>query len=319
MTEIILDFENLEKKDYNINYDDSIRIIGINFHYPFDIISILLRNNDKSIEKRVKIKNNFFILNIENTTLENYNGLINLLFLDINEFISIQYHSVSKVQPRMTLKTASAPFLASAPGIADNEKTPFEYCLIDGETRQIKMPVSEQLLGVEGDNKAERKYFKCPRYVGNEIDLNTLNLRINWRNAQGDLGTYLVEETLLKDDMIEFYWIIDPKVTAYIGSVDFIVCAVKATPEGTVENKWNTTVAKGNVIVGLPVESPTITESEQDVIAQLLSLLNQKSLESIENIKNEGQKQKQILIDYTNNNINRYVISPDEPVDKNVF
>lgn len=55
------------------------------------------------------------------------------------------------------------------------------YCTIDPETRVITIPPEYQLLGVESDEKAERLYFKCPKIVGDNIDLSKLALRVNFR------------------------------------------------------------------------------------------------------------------------------------------
>lgn len=41
-----------------------------------------------------------------------------------------------------------------------------EYLIIDPSTRKITIPKSEQLFGVYGEGNIERKYFKCPKIVG---------------------------------------------------------------------------------------------------------------------------------------------------------
>lgn len=56
---------------------------------------------------------------------------------------------------------------------------------IDIETREIYIPDTETLFGVENDVNAERKYFKCPRKVGNNIDISTLELYVVYQNASG--------------------------------------------------------------------------------------------------------------------------------------
>ena len=40
------------------------------------------------------------------------------------------------------------------------------YIEINAENRSITIPQSEKLLGVENDSKAIRKYFRCPKIVG---------------------------------------------------------------------------------------------------------------------------------------------------------
>lgn len=46
-----------------------------------------------------------------------------------------------------------------------------DILMIDPETRTINVPDSERLFGVQSDEKAERKYFKCPKIVGNNAEV----------------------------------------------------------------------------------------------------------------------------------------------------
>ncbi len=43
-----------------------------------------------------------------------------------------------------------------------------------------------KLLGVENDNKGARKYFICPKIVGDNIDLTKSDVYINVQNASGE-------------------------------------------------------------------------------------------------------------------------------------
>lgn len=45
-----------------------------------------------------------------------------------------------------------------------------EYLIIDPSTRKITIPKSEQLFGVYGEGNIERKHFKCPKIVGDNVD-----------------------------------------------------------------------------------------------------------------------------------------------------
>lgn len=53
---------------------------------------------------------------------------------------------------------------------------------IDPETRVITVPASEKLFGVANDGNSERKHFRCPKIVGDNIDLSTMHLYINYQN-----------------------------------------------------------------------------------------------------------------------------------------
>lgn len=112
----------------------------------------------------------------------------------------------------------------NAQSVESNEK-----CAIDPETREINIPLTYQILGVESDEKTERIEFECPRIVGDSIDLTQLQLRINYRNANGEKDQYIVDDVTQNGDNVIFSWLLSRKVTAYRGTVSFIVCAVKVS------------------------------------------------------------------------------------------
>lgn len=148
-----------------------------------------------------------------------------------------------------------------------------DKCVIDPESREIVIPETYQILGVESDEKVERIEFECPKIVGDNIDLSKLQIRINYQNANGDKDQYIVEDVETNGDNIEFSWLLSRKVTMYRGTVNFVVCAVKVSGE-TIQNEWNTTLATSQVLEGLEVDAPEPTEEQSDVIAQLIELMN---------------------------------------------
>ena len=148
------------------------------------------------------------------------------------------------------------------------------YCTIDPETRVITIPPEYQLLGVESDEKAERLYFQCPKIVGDNIDLSTLGLRINFQNANMQKDQYIVDDVQVSGDMITFSWLLSRRVTQYRGGVSFIVCAVKTSGEA-ITNEWNTTLATAQVLEGLEVDTE-LPEEETDVVNQLIAIATQR-------------------------------------------
>lgn len=139
---------------------------------------------------------------------------------------------------------------------------------INPETRVITVPASEKLFGVANDGNSERKHFRCPKIVGNNIDLSTMHLYINYQNANGEKSAYLVEDVQTDGDYITFSWLISPNVTAYKGQIKYIVCAKNgATAE------WNTTLAEGTVLEGLEA-TEEIVEKNPDIIEQILTRLD---------------------------------------------
>lgn len=161
-----------------------------------------------------------------------------------------------------------------------------DKCVIDPESREIVIPETYQILGVESDEKVERIEFECPKIVGDNIDLSKLQIRINYQNANGDKDQYIVEDVETNGDNIEFSWLLSRKVTQYRGTVQFIVCAVKVIDDATITNEWNTTLAQSEVLEGLEVEEPVVTEEEKDVVVQLLNMVKKTAEDAVKEIQN---------------------------------
>lgn len=142
--------------------------------------------------------------------------------------------------------------------------------LINPETRTITVPETEKIFGVLHDGNTERKHFRCPKVVGDNIDLSTMHLYINYQNANGQKYPYLVEDIRTDGDCITFSWLIGPDVVAYKGQIKFIVCAKKG--DGTIP-EWNTTLAEGTVLEGLEA-TDEVVERNPDIIEQILTRLD---------------------------------------------
>lgn len=142
---------------------------------------------------------------------------------------------------------------------------------INPETRVITVPASEKLFGVANDGNTERKHFRCTKVVGNNIDLSTMHLYINYQNANGDKYPYLVEDVQTDGDYITFSWLIGPDVVAYKGQVKFIMCAKKGDEKNS---EWNTTIAEGTVLEGLEA-TDEVVERNPDIITQLLNRMRE--------------------------------------------
>ncbi len=142
--------------------------------------------------------------------------------------------------------------------------------LINPETRTITVPETEKIFGVSHDGNTERKHFRCPKVVGDNIDLSTMHLYINYQNANGQKYPYLVEDIRTDGDYITFSWLIGPDVVTYKGQIKFIVCAKKG--DGTIP-EWNTTIAEGTVLEGLEA-TDEVVERNPDIIEQILTRLD---------------------------------------------
>ena len=139
---------------------------------------------------------------------------------------------------------------------------------VNPESRTITVPETEKIFGVFSDGNTERKHFRCPKVVGDGIDLTTLHLYINYQNANGKKYPYLVEDVQADGDYITFSWLISPDVVSYKGTVKFVLCAKKGT-----ELEWNTTIAEGTVLEGLEA-TDEVVERNPDIIEQILTRLD---------------------------------------------
>ena len=164
-----------------------------------------------------------------------------------------------------------------------------DKCVIDPESREIVIPETYQILGVESDEKVERIEFECPKIVGDNIDLSKLQIRINYQNANGDKDQYIVEDVETNGDNIEFSWLLSRKVTMYRGTVNFVVCAVRVSGD-TIQNEWNTTLATSQVLEGLEVDAPEPTEEQSDVIAQLMQLVQTTAEQAVQDVREAEQE-----------------------------
>ena len=156
------------------------------------------------------------------------------------------------------------------------------YCIIDAESRKITVPDEYKLLGVESDKDVERVYFKCPKVVGDGIDLSTLGLRINYQNADGQKDSYPVDDLTVENEFITFSWLLSRKAVAYKGTVKFIVCAVRTGDDGMVRNEWNTTIASAEVLEGLEADFSSIPDEEGKDLLESLIAQSQVKIQEVE-------------------------------------
>lgn len=167
-----------------------------------------------------------------------------------------------------------------------------KYLEINADDRSIIIPASENLLGVENDNEGARKYFRCPKIVGDNIDLTKSDVYINVQNASGEKSgkdRYTVQNMTASGDNVTFEWVLERKVTSHEGSVRFAVCVRE---KGT-EREWHTTFATGNALEGEELFEPAELEARgQDFIGILTSDANAdaNSIESGKSAYVNGKK-----------------------------
>lgn len=156
---------------------------------------------------------------------------------------------------------------------------------IDPETRTINLPASETLFGTEQEMNVERKYFKCPKIVGDNIDLSKHQIYITYVTAKDNIGTFLpdeepglyyCEDMAVDGDYITFSWLLSGNVLRNHGFIAFAVSAKHMDGE-VLKTRWKTKPAVGTVLLTVPDGASQIIEAYPDIIAQLLDKMNDET------------------------------------------
>lgn len=165
-----------------------------------------------------------------------------------------------------------------------------DICVIDSDLRIIDIPEQFKVLGVESDKDVRAMQFRVPKtYKG--TDLSAFTISVNYQNARGMKGRYIVTDKKVSGDQIEFSWTVGKTATVYRGDTRFIVCMRLIGSDGVIKKEFNTTLATMTVLEGLEVDNPVIEQEEKDIIAQLLQIVDDKSKEAVQAVTAEGTKQ----------------------------
>lgn len=143
-----------------------------------------------------------------------------------------------------------------------------EYLIIDPSTRKITIPKSEQLFGVYGEGNIERKHFKCPKIVGDNVDLSDCYIFVNYYTAKGLPGKYTAKDVKVDGENITFSW--ELKQHIFDANEDTsIYFAVEAKNKDKVE-VFRTSPATGKAKETIDTDTE-IEETHADVILDLIS------------------------------------------------
>lgn len=159
-----------------------------------------------------------------------------------------------------------------------------EYLIIDPSTRKITIPKSEQLFGVYGEGNIERKHFKCPKIVGDNVDLSDCYIFVNYYTAKGLPGKYTVKDVKVDGENITFSW--ELKQHIFDANEDTsIYFAVEAKNKDKVE-VFRTSPATGKTKETIDTDTE-IEDTYADVILDLISRVDTLEKEPISEEKIE--------------------------------
>ena len=171
-----------------------------------------------------------------------------------------------------------------------------DICTIDAKTRVIFVPSTIVVGGVQSDKNAERIKFSCPKIVGDNLDLSKFSVRINFENVSSvDFNVsikdqYICDDVAVDGENVTFSWLIGRNAARYMGTVRFIVCAVKTDSDSNISVEWNTAIAEVPVLEGIEIDQPQIGQEEKDVINQLLELTKSTSAEAVQNVNSAKEQ-----------------------------
>lgn len=171
-----------------------------------------------------------------------------------------------------------------------------DICTIDAKTRAIFVPSTIVVGGVQSDKNAERIKFSCPKIVGDNLDLSKFSVRINFENVSSVDSNVSIKDQYICDDVavdgenVTFSWLIGRNAARYMGTVRFIVCAVKTDSDSNISVEWNTAIAEVPVLEGIEIDQPQIGQEEKDVINQLLELTKNTSAEAVQNVNSAKEQ-----------------------------
>lgn len=134
------------------------------------------------------------------------------------------------------------------------------------------------------------------KIVGDNLDLSKFSVRINFENVSSvDFNVsikdqYICDDVAVDGENVTFSWLIGRNAARYMGTVRFIVCAVKTDSDSNISVEWNTAIAEVPVLEGIEIDQPQIGQEEKDVINQLLDLTKNTSAEAVQNVNSAKEQ-----------------------------
>lgn len=129
-----------------------------------------------------------------------------------------------------------------------------------------------------GEGNIERKYFKCPKIVGDNADLSDCYIFVNYYTAKGLPGKYTVKDVKVDGENITFSWELKPHI--FDANEDTsIYFAVEAKSKDKVE-VFRTSPATGKAKETIDTDTE-IEDTYADVILDLISRVDTLEKEPI--------------------------------------
>ena len=175
---------------------------------------------------------------------------------------------MAKTTDELFAEATEADYEISEPVVLAASDTEEEFQFrIDEHLRTIAIPEKGVVAGVEGDLNVNIARFTMVRYYHGR-DLSKLSIRINYRNANGQVNYYNVSDAAVSGDSIVFSWEYAADVTQYKGNVQFVVYLFSAT-NAVLKQRFFTTLGTLEVLEGLEVDSSIPVSEQTDILLHL--------------------------------------------------
>ncbi len=173
---------------------------------------------------------------------------------------------------------------------------PDEAHIVVERNRAIFVPDNLKTIAVKGDKNVETVTIDCIKYWDGK-DLSEFVVFINYTLPNGENGTYIPDEIIVKESVFSFNWVIGRHITSYVGSLTFWILAKLTDDDGNLIHQWSSFqntdcfIAQGGGKIYVPEE-----QTDKDVISQIIST-SKKSAERAESAAELAEKSAELAVE----------------------
>ena len=163
--------------------------------------------------------------------------------------------------------------------------------VIDENLRIITVPESAAVFGVETDKDVNTASFTINRFYS-EVDLSEFSIRVSFANANNEMDFFDATDITVEDSTVSFNWLMGASAFKYKGNIQFAVNFFKADSAGTIQQAYNTTIATGQCLSGLNVNTADLPDTDySELILHIQQQIQQTGQEQVQAVQKAGAQQ----------------------------
>ena len=163
--------------------------------------------------------------------------------------------------------------------------------VIDENLRIITVPESAAVFGVETDKDVNTASFTINRFYS-EVDLSEFSIRVSFANANNEMDFFDATDITVEDSTVSFNWLMGASAFKYKGNIQFAVNFFKADDSGTIQQAYNTTIATGQCLSGLNVNTADLPDTDySELILHIQQQIQQTGQEQVQAVQEAGAQQ----------------------------